>query len=271
MNFRPLNNHSRTPRSTKIFILFILVTFLILGANAISKGSLSETVRTQASVLLRIKTAIDNGTSFLNVLVSNKETLIQENNALRRQLTTVELYALTNKALVMENRSLRNLRTTVKDGETADTIIEHIISSVGLFPSGTLLISRDKGNKYTIGSYVVQRQNIVLGTVTEVHTHTAVVQLTSSPGAETDVIIGEAERKVRATVKGTGNGNMVATIDRSVDIRIDDPVVLYNNGGMLVGYVGAIDKKPIDALQKVYIRTPLNISTIQFVIVKQII
>lgn len=268
MNFHPLNKRLHYSRGTKVFIFFLVIVFIFVALNIVEKGALSGALRTRVGILEQTKIFIQEGTAPLSDLFTSTDTLRQENISLKKQLTQFELYALNNKALVIENTDLRGLLSSLKSETAIPRVMEHVLSRIGLFPSGTILISRDSKDPYPVGSYVIQKQNIVLGTVIEVHTHTALVQLISAPGVETSVIIGNAKRTVRATVRGTGNGNMVTEIDRNIDIRINDPVVLYGKGTLIVGYVGAIRKKPIDALQRVYIRVPLNLSTVQFVLVQ---
>jgi len=261
MNFHQRNNRQRGLGGKRIFLAFIVVVVALFGLNYFFSGVVAQVARTPLVALAGTTSALkDSVTTMSNVRVQ-KITLQKEQELLKKRIRELELYALNNLVLVSENEELRRL---LGDGATQinNGILAQVLSSGGLYPYGTILISR---GAFEVGALVYGEQNIFLGTVAQVDKNTAVVQLVSGLSSKTDVIVGISPRATQATMYGRGNGNMIIEVPRDIDVRLDDPVVVAGALTTLVGFVGDIEVQSTDAFQIVRVRTPLNIKTVRFV------
>jgi len=267
MNFHQRNKRNQGNRSKKIFIIFILFVGVLFLVNYSTGGSIGRLARAPLSGVYDANTFLGSAITGVEDVLTQKETLREENIRLKERVQELELYALNNIVLSSENLELRRLLGNETQSLNSG-ILANILANAGTFPYGTLVISQDIPGSYSIGSMVFGPQNVLLGSVTEVGDTNAVVRLTSAPGETTHVLIGAGERMNEVTIKGIGNGNMIAEIARDADVKIGDPAVLFDAETVLVGYVGDIEMKSTNAFQRLYIRVPINSNTLRFVRVR---
>lgn len=264
MNFHPQNSRQgKSTRRKKFFVSFIVLAVVLFGVNFFTKGSLSNVVRTPAAALWGTGGVLGDSITTLKHSFIQKETLRNERDALTERVNELEIYALNNLILASENEELRKLLGNKKESLNQG-ILARVLSRGGALPYGTMLISREEPAAYTVGALALGEHNAVLGTIAEVGVNNAIVRLLSAPGERTQVLIGSGERITSVSVKGRGNGNMIAEVARDADIRVDDPVVLFGKETLLVGFVGDIETQATDAFQVVRVRSPLNLETVRF-------
>jgi len=244
----------------------IAVGFIII--NVVTNGALSPITQIPLTMIANVRSASIQLTQLITVELTPKQVLVSENKALKKNVATLELYALNNKLLADENVRLRALLKNVKS-DTQPVYLARVSTYAGSFPKGEVIIHKSKNVEYRVGALVLQRQRIYIGKIIEQRKNTAVVRLASAYGENTGATVGTGEQSTYITLQGAGSGNMVAEVAREVPLLAGDPVAYYGGDRILVGYIDAIDKKPTDALQKIYVRTPVNTHTMQFVLVEK--
>ncbi len=266
MNYHLRSNTRRTgfSRTGKVLFVFIVFAAVLFGGNYISGGTLANLIRVPAASVLGSQGLFREQLEHITYFFTSKEALQQERDVLQARVQELEVYALNNIVLSSENAELRRLLGN--DGATLNNgILARVVSYGGVFPYGTILISRDAATDFTIGARVHGPNNTLIGTVVSLGEGTAMVQLLSAPGQETLALAGADERVTPITLRGIGSGNMTARVARDADIRVGDVVTRAGEEGSLIGFVGLIETKPSDAFQQVYVRVPLNINTVRFV------
>lgn len=264
MNFHLQNNRQgKSTRKKKFFVSFVVLAVVLFGVNFFTKGLLSSVARTPAAALWSTSGVLGDSITTLKHSFVQKEALRNERDILKERVNELEIYALNNLVLASENEELRKLLGNKKEALNQG-ILARVLSRGGSLPYGTILISREEPATYTVGALAIGEHNTVLGTIAEVGTNNAMVRLLSAPGERTQVLIGADERITSASIRGRGNGNMIAEVARDADIRVDDPVVLFGKETLLVGFVGDIETQATDAFQIVRVRTPLNLETVRF-------
>lgn len=264
MNF-PLQNRtrSRVSRTRIVLGVFVVIALALFAGNYFSGGAVSGFAQSGFATLHTMEIPGSGAVASVQEALTSKRALISERERLEARVHELELYALNNLVLASENKELRALlgsATTTNKG-----VLGRIVSNGELYPYGTLLVALDSEAVVSEGALVFGAGNVLVGTVIESGERTALVQLVSTPQAETPVLIGQDDRLTAAVLQGVGNGNMTAEVVRDADVRVGDPVVYLTNDTAIVGIVGAVVAKPADAFQLIRVRTPLNLSTVRFV------
>jgi rod shape-determining protein MreC len=190
---------------------------------------------------------------------SSRRSLASENASLRQQLAQYEERAAGFGALAAENAELRSI---VHLAEKEQGITAPILSSMRASLYGTFLIGAG-GADVAKGDLVVSDGGFVVGSVADVGADSALVKEIFAGGSSVDVRVAGAS----VVADGYGGGNARAKMPRGIAVAVGDAVNAPSLGGRAVGVVGSIESDPASAEQTIYIRLPLNLSTLAFVYV----
>ena len=263
--FQSTRKHANSRK--KVFLVFVVIAVLLIGINYATSGMVGRVARMPAGVLWGAGGVFGDSVQGVRDFFTSKHALEQERDALRERVRELEVYALNNMILSSENQELRLLRGDDYNPLNPGTLAR-VLSRGGAFPFGALIVTHDDAAPYRVGARVFGAGNILLGSVSELTSNTATVRLISGYGEETEVLIGTDDRITQATVRGAGHGNMVTEIARDADITLGDPVVLFADETLVLGFVGDITTKPSSAFQTIRIRSPFNLESIRFVRIK---
>jgi len=240
--------------------LFIatLVVVVVLVIDVISGGMIRAKLRTFGAVLWQTSSGI-HGTIFNSGYFASHRALADENTMLREQLARAEERAAAYSVLKDENDGLRALEQVVR---TERGVTAPIVSSLIASPYGTFLIGAGANDVHP-GDLVLTDAGFVAGTVSDVGSRTSLVNQTFAADASIDVRIAGAS----VVASGYGGGNARAILPRDITVKVGDAVVAPAYGGRAVGVVGNVRSDPANADQTVYIRIPVNLSSLRFVYV----
>jgi cell shape-determining protein MreC len=265
MNFPLQNKRLPKVRTKNIFLVFVSLVLLLFIVNYFTDGSIAGVVRTPTAAVFGVGGVLERVLVSVQDSVAQKKALRKERDTLKDRVRELELYALNNMILVSENEELRRLLGADKRALNRG-ILGRVLSRGGSYPYGTILISLEAPVAPAVGALVFGDQNIAIGRIEEIRDSIGVVTLISAPGQETSVmIVGADNTSVVATLRGVGSGNMVTEVARDAAISVGDPVAFYGRETALVGFVGSIETKPVDARKLVRVRTPLNLDVVRFV------
>ena len=242
----------------RLFAMTALVVLIIL-IDTFTGGSVRAMVRNAAaSVWLQsehARTAIGENGYF-----SSRRALANENAMLREQNAQYREKAVAHDVLAEENSQLRASLSLAqnKTGMTAP-----VVSSFKSSPYGTFLIGAGSGDPIAVGDFVVTQGGFVVGVVSEVLQKTSSVRGVFSAGEVTDALLGQTA----VVVTGDGGGNAHTGVPRGVEVAEGDPVVAPAYGGRAIGIVGRVESSPTSPDQQVYIRLPVNLTTLRYVFV----
>lgn len=207
------------------------------------------------------------GAGGLWALWSDKEKLVVQNEALTNRLADLEARLARQNLLATENEKLRatiGLATPI-----SRKIIAQVISGPDRGPLDTLLVdvgSEQHGlDTLTVGDLVGLEDGLALGRIIEVAAKTSKIKLFSAPGNELPAALGR-EASAPIQLVGRGLGNFTAAVPRGVEVLIGDEAI-FNKGSKnwLVATVGSVDSGGGETMQKVFLRTPLNLNQLRYV------
>ncbi|MCE9541003.1 rod shape-determining protein MreC [Candidatus Kaiserbacteria bacterium] len=187
-----------------------------------------------------------------------QRTLATENLALKDELAQYREKAAGYDVLYQENMQLR---TMLHLADKHQGITAPVVSSTGSSPYGTFLIGAGTNDPVREGDVVLTDGDFVVGLVTDVLGRTSAVRALFSAGVQTDVIIAGAA----VTAVGDGGGNAHASVPRGIVVHEGDAVIAGIYGGRAIGVVGKVESAPTSADQTVYIRLPVDLSSLRYV------
>lgn len=246
-------------RSFTAALLLIVLFGMALKVQSPVRDSLRSGARSVASVAWVAAHGIGDTFDHYGG-ISTRATLAGENAALKAEIARLESLSLHNDVLRSENATLRDmfsLREAHPEG-----IATPVLSNPAVSPYGTFVIGGGTDDGIAVGMYVLSAPRVAIGRVIEADSRTALVDLFSAPGKETEVVIED----VRTTYFGRGDGNGLVVIPRGSAIAEGDAVQLPGQQ-FAIGFVGYIESKPEDAETKVLVRVPANLPSLSFVYV----
>lgn len=194
---------------------------------------------------------------FQTSLVKDRDRLIAENNLLHAALSD-------RQAIENENIDLRS-KLGMMPEKKKKTLAE-VLSKPNQIPYDEILISSgvtpiEKGDK------VMVEDNVILGTVVTENAKIAKVELFSSPGEKIPILIGA--NNLPSVASGLGGGNFLVTLPRDVDVKEGELVKTSIIGQYTLGTIGKIEKAPSDPFQKIYVKLPVNLYELKWVMIQK--
>ena len=240
----------------------VSATIIVIGLFAVdiaTGGAIRSIVRTAAvsvsSVFHTIDTHIEEGGYF-----TTHAALASQNQALKAQVAALEEQAALSTSLQAQVTALSAMAHLAQNdrGITAPVASSFIAS-----PYGTFLIGAGTDEGVLPDSIVLSGDGIALGIVSEVSARAATVTEIFAPGHSINALLDGAPIAVR----GSGGGNAVAQVPHGVTVLPGDPVSAPGLQGRTIGVVGHVDTDPSSAAMQVYIGSPVNLSSLQYVFV----
>jgi cell shape-determining protein MreC len=233
-----------------------LIAVIILAVDLLTHGSVRSYVRGFAP---RVTVAGNAGTdAVVNTgFFATHSALAHENAALKIQIAQYQDQVSENAVLREQNDQLRSL---VDLAASEHGITAVVVSSYLASPYGTFLISvhaPDVAN----GDLVLSGGGFVIGRIANAGPTTSLVREVFASDASIEGLVSGAD----ATIDGYGGGNARAALPRDVHVAVGDLVLAPTLGGRPVGVVGSVESSAASADQKVYIRLPVNLSSIRYV------
>jgi cell shape-determining protein MreC len=250
------------PQDKNRWPLTILIIVVIYFVGSFFFGWLAKPVAFIARPLLVIEKGISadlatlkNFFIFKNNLIQEKEKLNQENIALRLELADTEI-------LKKEISDLKDL-LGLKEKEKKYDIVS-VLSGPGQNPYDILLLDFNASSSaVSVGKTIFADDDFILGKIISLNGSMAQAKLFSSADTQLSVTIGD--QNIPATAIGQGNGNFFISLPRDTKIKEGDAVRVSSVGQSLLGLVGKIIKEPNDPFQKIYFRSPVNLSELKWV------
>jgi cell shape-determining protein MreC len=202
--------------------------------------------------------------------IGNSAKLVQENKTLSQEILTLqnENTVLTARSqdltslLSVSSESAGGTGTSGASGARAG-ILAGVLASPPLSPYDTFIVSSGSAQGVERGAQVYAAGGIPIGTVTEVTSTTAIVQLLSTPGVTTNGWAGTA--RVPVEVMGVGAGSYTATLPAAASVSVGDSVYAPGPGAVPFGTVTKIDADPSSPTVVLHIQSLVNMFSITWV------
>jgi cell shape-determining protein MreC len=234
------------------------VVFLFM-ADVISGGKVRALVRsatTSVSVVFQHIGADLFGQGYF----TSQATLAAENAALKAELTILQERAALATALQGQVAAISSLAHLTQE---TSGITAPVTSSVLSSPYGTFLIGAGGAEGVALGAVVLSENGVVVGSVSDVRTHSAtVLEIFASGHSENALLDGTP-----IVTKGAGGSNATTQVPHGITVSPGDAVTDPSLGGRVIGLVGHVEVNPSSAAAQVYIGSPVNLASLQYVYV----
>jgi len=195
------------------------------------------------------------------ILLQSKRAIAEKNASLQKQLTTLHADTLLLSVLQKENKELRAL---LSRDDSPSRIIASVIVRPTQTPYDTLIIDRGEKHGVEVDDYVFAYDNFFIGQVKAVYGESAIVELYSTPGVTTQMLL-RAEENVPIVAEGIGAGNFTAQLPREVVVHQGDSVIIPGIRGGAVGFVGETETTASEPFQTIRFRSPVNMHEVLWV------
>ena len=242
----------------------LLLALVVIGAVALLVV-FSQSVRLGLNkvtiVLTRPLWVIENHTLVLggdlfNFFRSHKG-LVEENRQLKEETFKLKVELATKELVAKDYERLAAI--VGRTSGQAVPIVGRVILKPNRSPYDLILVDVGSGGArpVKVGDIARLNKDTTIGRVVNVASQTATVELFSSPGLETAVLVGAD--LVQATTTGRGGGNMLLELPRGLIINVGDSVVLPTSKAELVGLVGQVINEQSEPAQKILVSLPVNL------------
>jgi len=192
--------------------------------------------------------------------VESKASLVRENEAMKKELALHEVVALELSQIREENSMLKELLGRPKKGTS---LLASVLRRPPISPYDTLVI--DVGSDYgiKIDDAVFAQGSLALGTIKEIFSDNAIVELFSSSNRETEVLVGV--KGVPAKAIGLGGGNFKIELPVEVSAAVGDSVRMPGINTTVVGIVGDVQVDKSGSVASLLVKAPYNMNDLSFV------
>jgi cell shape-determining protein MreC len=262
MNSRHANIFlSRSPDRSgwkKPAILALLVVALYLWGS----GAFADLFSFATYPFLRLSGRISE--NFSDSLKS-RQVLLADNVRLTNENVRLTIEAKDVARLAAENDLLRGYHSEATTGSAKKIYAKIIVKPDHLLYDEIVIdAGRDQIPSLRVGRLVFADSRVVLGQIEQVADHFSKVKLYSQAGVSLPVAVGDNQNPTVAL--GLGAGNFSVSLPRGVEVKIGDAINTTIVGNYLLGYVGSIEKNPNDPFQKIQLRSPYNVLSLDWVL-----
>ena len=252
-------NHLRQSRSrNKKFFAIALLVFLVMF---FSRNWIKETVGADfGTAALSMSASAIEGVSDAKILNSKRE--------LKKHISALEQVAEENKALKLELDILKAENATLKDVLGRDvidspSILARVTAVPNRTPYDTLLIDAGENQGIKMGDRVLYFNSIALGEIVEVYANSSRVRLYTTPGVVTPAVLSSSSQFVE--LHGRGGGNFEVELPRDFEISDTETVILPGLHSYTIGTLLRSISDPRDPFKRVVLKSPVSISTLDWV------
>lgn len=246
---------SRNGRIKRIVIIGSVGLFLLFLAPRVI-GGVSSIV---FAPIAHIETWFFESGSVLPSYFSDRSKLIEENNLLRKEISSKGGTEFTIKRLQSENSLLRGLS---EDGYST-RVTAGVIGRPTVTPYDVIVLDKGESDGVVQFAPVYLGVDQAIGYVAEVYKSTSVVTLATTPGFESTVyIIGP---NIYTTAKGIGGGVLQVSVPQGIPLSVNDLVVLpaFNSG--VYGSIDVVNSISTEPEQRGYVTLDVPLQGMRFV------
>lgn len=255
---RKNNNKFRKVLIWALIIIFMLFILSFTGAGKLFGGVMHYV----GYPFWKAKSFVFERSYFITGVWQSRLNMAEENLMLKEELLIANLKLKGKELLEAEIRDLNALLNR-EDLSRVKPVM--VLSNPPQTAYDFLIVQggKDIGLK---GGEKIFFESVILGEVEEVFQKTARIKTFSSGGVKTE---GFVERSgLPVTLYGKGGGNFESRLPQEVDIEEGDFVIIPGIANRFIGQVESIESNPTDSFKTVFLRYPLNLSTVRWVAVE---
>lgn len=258
MNYLIKNNSRGDKKKKKILagvLFFVVISFF---APSFFSGIFSQV----GGVVWNSENFIFRSVRDTIQLFRFKNSLLAENEELKKRLETMVVDALATDIMRQENSDLKEVLGRIDDKKV---LLASVLRTPPFSPYDTFILDVGADKGVQIGDYIFVGGHVLVGEIVEVNPTSAKAQLFSAPGKTSVVLVGK--KAVSAEAIGRGGGNFEIVLSREIPIAVGESVIVPQIDSMVLGVVGQVDIDSAKTFQRVLFSTPVNIQGVRWVTV----
>ncbi len=255
--------------------LFLIVLVIVLGRGPVL-GAIGRVGHMIGLPFWRTANVIEDGTGGMRDLTRSRDSLLQENKALRDQIELSDLQSKTFNALIAENLHLKEL---MGRSDEAQTILARVLSRPPFEVYDTFVIDVGADKGIVPGALVYGKGAFVIGSISRVMDTTAVVTLASAPGEMHTAMIAESDPLAPISASssttlsedhelvftGIGGGGFRAQVPKQLSIATGTMMALPTFAPSYLGSISGEYVPENGSLKEVYGALPFGINSLEWV------
>jgi len=265
--FKDKQIRTRSRRKTRItfWITSLFVAFSIV--SLIWPNLLTSLMHGISRPVWKVKTELVDKSVLSSFMAyfQTKKNLENENMALKKSLSEAEYKLFEMDFVKGENSKLRNALGMQDYGEVS--VFSYVLSRPNATLYDTLILDAGIGSGVRVGDLIKAEEFIVIGEVVGVTERTSQARLFSTDGVQSEVVIGTS---LGAIAVGIGGGNFQIELPRNITIKEGMSVKLSSFPNTLLGFVEVVEKESSDSFQKIYVKSPVNVSSLGEVLIVRV-
>jgi cell shape-determining protein MreC len=277
-----LKTHNRYElRRTKIVTGFFVAVIVIVGAlQFFMPYMLPQFFTGIARPFWRMQFAIESGS------LRSQEALLNENQALKREIENLKLEYQWTQFITEENEELKGLlgrKIEIHNASTTGTTtptqqnshaafkvgsrtLAAVLSRPPFAPYDMLVIDGGSDLDFETGDLVYAEGDVLVGKISDVLNQTAKVTLLTSAGQRHEVLIGPS--RVPAYATGIGGGQYSAELPSTSNVKEGDVVIVPSLNDRPFAIIKAILRDPAQAFETVLLSPSINLYQLRWVLVE---
>ena len=215
----------------------------------------------------------DLGSTTLNLSANAVEAvsdakILNTKKELRKRISELEQVREENLALKLELDILKSENATFKDllgRKVSDnqSILARVIAVPNRTPYDTLLLDAGENQGVKVGDKVLYFNSIALGEIVEVYADSSRARLYTTPDVVTPAVLSSSMQFVE--LHGRGGGNFEVELPRDFEISDTETVILPGIHSYTIGTLLRSISDPRDPFKRVILKSPVSISTLDWV------
>ncbi len=250
-------------RRHRILFLAGFLALLLLLLRTPAEYYLSAFFHRTLGPVFHIETYLADAWASERAYLQSKNALREENDRLTRTIDRMMSDAYATDILRQENAELK----AVLGRETSrQLLLARVLAAPGMAPYDTLVIDVGEREGLFPGVSVFADGDFMIGEVTKVFAHSAVVTLYSSAGNTLEVRLGATSTPSLA--HGMGGGTFRVTVPKGLSVGVGDTVEMPAIAPTFVGVVTGVQRPEHSSLQDLFIALPMNVHELRFVYIE---
>lgn len=243
----------------------VLVLIMLFGFLFFFRPFFSGIALSLATPVWRFEDFLANMIAPVTTPWADTIELTVQNNQLKISLTESQANLAAQNRLVKEYRTILGSFGDPETGTLQAGTMAHVLVRPPQAPFDELIVDKGSKSLVTVGDIAFGPGMIALGRVSEVYGASSKIVLFSSAGEPTTAFV---EDTGVFDMEGKGGGNFTFQVPRDTDIPGGTPV--FRDGRrLLIGEVGTTTRDTNDSYGLVYVRTPLNVGSLQWVLIQK--
>ncbi len=264
MNFRQHRMEKEKRRKIYGAIFLFTLVFLLGRKPVLDMGA--RVLHLIGIPFWHMAESVQSDASYMMQYVRPRKVLVSDILSLEKKLQDLSSASLEIDALRAENLRLKE---ELGRKESEQKVIARVLSRPPAQIYDTLIVDVGEKDGVSLGDIVFAHGEYVVGTVTRVYTHTAVVTLLSAPGESRTVSVAgsdsESPEVFELHFTGIGGGGFKTQVPKHMMLKPGAPLALPLSKTAFLGVLSTETIPESGSLKEVFATLPFSINALDWV------